>query len=280
MFVWTVDAILKQSLTHSYQAEPYASLHPLCEGLQHALRPHLAFHPVPILDTGFSCLCSPFGHWRGLHFVRCGLHSSTFLRPFAPRALPRFLATMGALTPARGALRTHAKGNEHPPCPGQVSLVHMARPSLHSVTNHPTRPVIAFLLPTQRDRLPDPGLRPATSLPCRGLANLWQTSCFRPCSGLDFAINEQARRNVRPNRVRYPTDCKFASGCSPPRLTATQLPSAIGSGHLPREDLHLSDRACSQAHSFRRKPESSISVAFWTPACAGVTDFGGFLDTL
>ncbi len=43
----------------------------------------------------------------------------------------------------------------------------------------------------------------------------------------------------------------FASGCSPPRLAATQLPSATGSGHLPGEDFHLSDRACSQAHDSR-----------------------------
>ena len=28
-----------------------------------------------------------------------------------------------------------------------------------------------------------------------------------------------------PNRVRQPTGCSFASGCSPPRLAATQLPS-------------------------------------------------------
>jgi len=163
---------------------------------------------------------------------------------------------MGALTPARGTLRTRYQRNEHPPWPGQVSLVNMTRTSLHSVTNHPTRPIIAFLLPTQRDRLPEPGLRLANPMPCRGLANLWQTSCSRPCPGLDFTTHEEARRSVRPKRVRFTTDCKFASGCSPPRLTATQLPSAIGSGHLPKEDLHLSDRACSQAHSFRRKPVS------------------------
>ncbi len=236
------------------QAEPYASLHPLGEGLQHALRPHMTFHPLPILGSGFSRLRSPFGHFRGFHFVLRGLHASTFLRPFAPRELPRFFATMDALTPARGALRTQHKRNEHPPWPGQVSPVHMTRTSLHSVTNHPTRPVIAFPLPTQRDRLPEPGLRPAVPMPCRGLANLWQTSCLRPRPGLDFTINEEARRYVRPNRVRFTTDCKFASGCSPPRLATTQLPSAIGSGHLPGEDLHLSDRACSQAHSFPAKP--------------------------
>ena len=209
-----------------------------------------------ILGASFSRLCSPFGHYRGLRFVVCGLHSSTFLHPFAPRAITPFLRYYGALTPDRGVLRTRARGNELPTCPGQVSLVHIALPSLHSVTNHPTHSVIASLLPTQRDRLPDSGLRPAASLPSRGLANLWQTSCFRPSSGLDFATNEEARRSARPNRVRFTTDCKFTSGCSPPHLTATQLPLAIGSGRLPREDLHLSDRACSQAHSLPRRRES------------------------
>ncbi len=81
---------------------------------------------------------------------------------------------------------------------------------MHSVTNHPARPAVAFMLPTQRNRLPE----------------------FED-SGLDFTMNEVARRYTRPNRVRHPTDCMFASGCSPPRLMTTQLPSATGSGHLP-----------------------------------------------
>jgi hypothetical protein len=79
------------------------------------------------------------------------------------------------------------------------------------------------------------------------LANLWQAVY----PGLDFALNPQARRRVRPNRVRKTaTDCMFASGCSPPHLAVTQLPSATGSGHLPEEDLHLPGRACLQAHGF------------------------------
>jgi hypothetical protein len=83
------------------------------------------------------------------------------------------------------------------------------------------------------------------------LANLLQA--LDP--GLDYALNPQARRCVRPNRVRKTaTDCMFASGCSPPHLAVTQLPSATGSGHLPEEDFHLPDRACLQAHGFRVKP--------------------------
>jgi len=156
-----------------------------------------------------ACLASRHSHW--LRFCPMLPYLSTFLHPLAPRALPRFLATTGALTPAQAALRTLIRGNEHPPFPRQVSLVHIARSSLHSVTKHLTRPAIASPLPAQRDRLP--GSRPVQ----------------------DFTLNPQARRYVRPNRVRYPTDCRFVSGCSPPRLAATQLPSAARERASPRK---------------------------------------------
>jgi hypothetical protein len=84
------------------------------------------------------------------------------------------------------------------------------------------------------------------------IANLGQA--FDP--GLEFTLNPQAPHDVRPNRVRTTaTDCVFASGCSPPHLAVTQLPSATGNGHLPEEDFHLPTRACSQAHGFRLSPE-------------------------
>jgi hypothetical protein len=95
---------------------------------------------------------SHFWHSRGWKPIAHRSPASTFLRPFAPRALPRFHATMDALTPAWLALR-HTS-HEHQPRSGQVSLVHMALPSMHSVTKHLTRPVIAFMLLAQRDRLP------------------------------------------------------------------------------------------------------------------------------
>jgi hypothetical protein len=87
------------------------------------------------------------------------------------------------------------------------------------------------------------------------LANLGQT--VGP--GLDFTLNPQARRCVRPNRVRHTaTDCMFAAGCFPPHLTVTQLPLATGSGHLPEEDLHLPVCTCFQAHGFRLSPEGQL----------------------
>ena len=61
-----------------------------------------------------------------------------------------------------------------------------------------------------------------------------------------FATNEQARHSSTPNQVCHPTDCRFTSGCSPPRLAATQLPSitepTTGSG----TDLHRASKAPSR----------------------------------
>jgi hypothetical protein len=184
-----------------------------------------------------ACLASQHSHW--FRFYPVLPYLSTFLHPFAPRALPRFLATMGALTPAQVALRTLTRGNEHPPYARQVSLVHTARPSMHSVTNHPVCPAVAFLLPLQRDRHPSPTLY-----------------------GSGFTLNEEARRTTRPNRVRYPTDCMFASGCSPPHLAVTQLPSATGIGHNPGGGL--------------APPKSCLLPGALIPAKAGIQKDAGF----
>jgi hypothetical protein len=169
------------------------------------------------------CLASRHSHWFRFYLMRN--YSSTFLRSLRSRpvtALPRYYERSDSCSPGSSA----SSGMNTVSIGQQVSLVHTARSSTHSVTKHLAHPAIASPLPTQRGRLP--GLYP----------------------GLDFTLNPQARRYARPNRVRYPTDCMFASGCSPPRLTATQLPLATGSGHLPGGDFHPSDRACSQAHGF------------------------------
>jgi hypothetical protein len=173
------------------------------------------------------CLASRHSHW--FRFCPMRNYSSTFLRSLRSRpitALPRYYGRSDSCSPGSSA----PSGMNTVSISQQVSLVHTARPSMHSVTKHLARPAIASPLPTQRDRLP--GLYP----------------------GLDFTLNPQARRYARPNRVRYPTDCMFASGCSPPRLAATQLPLATGSGHLPEGDFHPSDRACFQAHGYRLSP--------------------------
>jgi len=62
---------------------------------------------------------------------------------------------MDALTPAHSALHLPSQ-HKRRPFSGQVSLVHTARPSMHSVTLHLARPTTAFQLPAQRGGLPGP----------------------------------------------------------------------------------------------------------------------------
>ena len=74
-----------------------------------------------------SAGASPSGHSRGGIVVRVVRHTSTSLHPFAPPALPGFVATMDALTPERPALRTRVSrratsragvtAHEHRPVP-------------------------------------------------------------------------------------------------------------------------------------------------------------------
>ena len=217
------------------QAEPHISFHPSFGGLQHALCPYRPFHPVPTCGLGFSRLLSRFRHCRRYLFVMHGHCSSIFLHPFAPQALPCFHATMDALTPARMALRHTSR--EYQPFSGQVSPVHGTRTSMHSVTKHLTRPAIASSLPAQRDRLP-------------GAALMGSPGHSR--SGLHLESGGSPQRTAES--CSLPTDCMFVSGCSPPRLAATQLPLTTGSEHLPGGDFHPSDRARFQAHGPRMSP--------------------------
>src|SRR6266513_5790387 len=82
-----------------------------------------------------------FRRWA-LALMGLGLHASTFLRPLAPRALPRFIATMDALPPA-GRL-FGPLGHEHRSVPAGLPayLDHASNPS---VSNHPAAPARAFV---------------------------------------------------------------------------------------------------------------------------------------
>jgi hypothetical protein len=87
-------------------------------------------------------------------------------------------------------------------------LVSCIEPSRRSVSNR-------FVPP------PDRGLVLIRGLP-RGLST---ASLSGPWRSLGFAHPQESRRDIQPNRVRYPTDRQFTSSCSPPPLTRTQLPS-------------------------------------------------------
>ena len=149
-----------------------------------------------------------------------GLHVSTFLPPFAPRPLRRFIATMKALTPGQVSLLD------------QVSLLHVLCLFNHSVANH-------------------------LKSSCRRFCTLPLSSTgFLLVSGLGFAHSPRARHNSRPNRVRFPTDWLITS-CYSPRPSLVRSCIRLQAGErMPEEDLHLPDSARSQAYG----PPSSSSA--------------------
>ena len=196
------------------QTVPFAAFDPLFEGRQHPLCPNPRFDPRPFLVRqrrlmGLSGSGSPRGHCSRACSVDFGHRVSIFLHPLAPPALPGFIATMGAVTPARptGLLTSRA-------CPGEGRGLPASRnrPSEPSVSNHRPAPMAALTprpspgqaLTPQRHRLPP-------------LPGVWASPLYR----------RLARRYGRI-RVSHRTDGSFASCCSPPRLAATQLQSATG----------------------------------------------------
>ena len=64
-----------------------------------------------------------------------------------------------------------------------------------------------------------------------------------------FAFSQPARRHSLPNRVRFTAHRQFASGCSPPRFAATQLPSATGPWLTPTWTLTM---LCTRLHGRTR----------------------------
>ena len=71
--------------------------------------------------------------------------------------------------------------------------------------------------------------------------------------------------NMPPNRVRSPTDHQFASGCSPPRLMATQLPSTTWLWFtMTRTFTVLIKRLPRRTHSCEsRNPEVGGQTEIW-----------------
>src|SRR5271165_4142686 len=99
-------------------------------------------------------------------------------------------------------------------------------------------------------------------------------------------MSGQARRAMPPKRVRHPAGCSFASRCSPPRIAATQLPSATCGTTSHRTDSHPPDKATSQTHPPRQSrgnsqdigvtPNGGLRPPYWGPEKRSVTrpDFG------
>jgi hypothetical protein len=205
------------------QTEPSFSLDAVVQRRQHALRPHRCFHPGPSLDPRFWPLSSRRRHLRSSCLHRCQLPASTSLPP-----VPRLGFALRACRSGRPDPRYHEGSDSR------------QRPPHQRVS-----PLQFAYLP----RVPSPTTRCARS-------SLWpplQRDRFLP----GFAVNEQARRYTPPKRVRFTTDRRFVSSCSPPRLTATQLLSTSGSMAHPGADSHRADTRPSWAHSPRRRPGPS-----------------------
>ena len=157
------------------------------ESCQHALRPHRGFRGRLSAGRGSFRLSSRVrGHWRRFCFLWRVHCAFTFLGPFAPPELPGFDATTDPLTPT------------------QVSR---PRRSLHLCHG----PFGSF------------PLHPHLHRPVSSIGNL--------CTGTDSPLARQA--SPLPSRLARGTcrieftfvrDQPSVSGCSPPRLAATQLP--------------------------------------------------------
>ena len=168
------------------------SLDAVTQRRQHAFLSLRGFNSRPVWPVSLCVLFSPCGHYQRLllALLRYDSLPSTFLPP-VPRRCFAFSASRGCAPP-----RYHEGSDSY--------AAHLRRRSPRLLRHT----FLSFHL--QPRQLPDHRLPPRQRDP--------------RFSG--FALVSQARRSSPPNRVRYPTDQQFASGCSPPRLAATQLPSA------------------------------------------------------
>ena len=94
--------------------------------------------------------------------------TSTFLRPFAPRALPRFLARMDALTPERPVLRILIRDNERRACFRSGLLASRNKSSDRSASNHLLSPPGVGL-----GFFPELTARPFDRIPFRNQSVIW-----------------------------------------------------------------------------------------------------------
>jgi hypothetical protein len=96
---------------------------------------------VGLMNLPWTVVVESSGHTRPTltagKYERRASRSSTFLRPFARRALPRVIARMDALTPERRFF-VSLSGTMNAVLSAQVSLLHAIESSDHSVSNHPS----------------------------------------------------------------------------------------------------------------------------------------------
>ncbi len=185
-----------------------------------------------------SPVCLAFRHSHGFRFCPMRNYSSTFLRSLRSRpvtALPCYYRRSDSCSPGSSA----SSGMNTVSIGQQVSLVHTARPSMHSVTKHLTRPAIASPLPTQLDRLPDPRSAGfASSLIRSGLRHLSAGSSQRAAESCSSSYGLHVRLWLLSTpsygdavTFDYRERASPGGGLSPPRsrlLPGARIPAFAG----------------------------------------------------
>src|SRR6266436_3897089 len=213
------------------QAVPFAAFDPHFEGHQHPCRPNRWFGPRPVAGTPRRPWVLSGAVSRLRHSHRClstafGRHVSTFLHPFAPPALPGFIATTSAVTPAwRRDSETRSA-----PCGGRylesfLLLRHagllasrvLSLQSLPSPTT-PLPPMIAFA--------PNPS---ASWASCSHRSGLRLSTAGSPVSVAESSLLS-LRTTPSPPVASHPASRRRSYGW---------LQAGVG---LPEEDLHLPEQ--------------------------------------
>ena len=195
-------------------------------------------------------------------------------RASAPASMGRASAPCAALSGIPGAVCASVVVFTSPPsCPPFLGPVYAARASRGLRHCGPMRALSpgGLALTRQVSPLPLrclPSIQPPTTTwastslcqsPQRIEPGLTPENCSRRETP-GFASMRQARRTTPPKRVRHPAGCSFASDCSPPRLTASQLSSATQAVTSCGLDFHQPDNATSRTHR-------NAAVALLRPTC-------------
>jgi hypothetical protein len=208
---------------------------PRFEGRQQPCRPLRRFEPRHVC-VALSGAVSPYAGYGQSHrgfFRRLELHVSTFLHPFAPPALPGFDATMGALTPTRRFFASTLRLAPWIRSPSRTVNAAWSRaglsascawPSDHSVSNHPTCPVIAFTRYPSASR--------ASGLLRSGLRLTLAGSPHSKAESSSLALRAGRSLPVAPH----------------PASRRRSYVLLQAGERVPEEDLHFSDQAHLQTH--------------------------------
>jgi hypothetical protein len=223
----TVQPVLgKETDSSTVMIEPYPSFHSLFESRQHANGPNARFDPSPSREDLSGWLSQR--HCRRLVFRSLGHSTSIFLEPFAPPALPGFVATMAPLTPARrlfaSSLRPAADADDEHRLFRAGLFAYCAWTSDHSVSNHHAA------LWTALARYPSAST--TSGLLRSGLRRFLAGSPDSKAESSSLAL----RTGRSPSDALHPASRRRSFG----RLQAGE--------RLPEEDFHLPIQTHSQTH--------------------------------